>query len=53
MITDVREERLLVTSDTHIGNLFCDARRGLIRLLEYARANGYNVCINGDGIDVL
>ena len=51
MITDVREERLLVTSDTHIGSLFCDARRGLIRFLEYARAHGYNACINGDGID--
>ena len=52
MITDVREPRLLVTSDTHIGNLFCDARRGLVRLLEYARAHNYNLCINGDGIDV-
>ncbi len=53
MITDVHESRLLVTSDTHIGNLFCDARPGLVRLLDYACANGYNVCINGDGIDVL
>jgi UDP-2,3-diacylglucosamine pyrophosphatase LpxH len=51
MITDVREERLLVTSDSHVGSLFCDARRGLIRFLEYARGHGYNVCINGDGID--
>ena len=53
MITDVRESRLLVTSDTHIGNLFCDARPGFIRLLDFARTNNYNVCINGDGIDVL
>ena len=53
MITDVTEPRLLVTSDTHIGNLFCDSRPGLIRLLDYARANKYNICINGDGIDVL
>ena len=52
MNTDVREEKLLVTSDAHIGSLFCDARSGLIRFLEYARAHGYNVCINGDGIDV-
>ena len=51
MMTDVRENRLLVTSDSHIGNLFCDARRGLTAFLEYARANRYNVCINGDGID--
>ena len=53
MITDVRESRLLVTSDTHVGNLFCNARAGLIRLLDHARSTGYNVCINGDGIDVL
>ena len=53
MITDVREERLIVTSDTHIGSYFCDARPGLVRLLDYARTEGYNVCINGDGIDVL
>jgi UDP-2,3-diacylglucosamine pyrophosphatase LpxH len=53
MITDVRESRLLVTSDTHVGNLFCDARAGLVRLLDHARSTGYNVCINGDGIDVL
>jgi UDP-2,3-diacylglucosamine pyrophosphatase LpxH len=53
MNTDVTENRLLVTSDTHIGSLFCNARPGLIRLLDYARTNGYNVCINGDGIDIL
>ena len=53
MITDVREERLIVTSDTHIGSFFCNARPGLIRLLDFARVQGYNVCINGDGIDVL
>jgi UDP-2,3-diacylglucosamine pyrophosphatase LpxH len=53
MITSVREERLIVTSDTHIGSFFCDARRGLIRLIEHARDEGYNICINGDGIDVL
>jgi UDP-2,3-diacylglucosamine pyrophosphatase LpxH len=53
MITTVREDRLLITSDTHIGSYFCNARSRLIRFLEYASANGYNVCLNGDGIDVL
>jgi UDP-2,3-diacylglucosamine pyrophosphatase LpxH len=53
MITNVREDRLVVTSDTHIGSFFCNARPGLIRLLEFARDRGYNACINGDGIDVL
>ena len=52
MNTDVKEPRLLVTSDSHIGSLFCDARRGLIRFLEFARDSDFNVCINGDGIDV-
>ncbi len=47
MITEVREERLIVTSDTHIGSFFFDARVGLIRLLDHARVEGYNVCING------
>jgi UDP-2,3-diacylglucosamine pyrophosphatase LpxH len=51
MRTDVHESRLLVTSDSHVGNLFCNARPGLTAFLEYARANKYNVCINGDGID--
>ena len=51
MIADVREDRLLVTSDVHVGNLFSDSRRGFVRLLEYARDRGFNVCINGDGID--
>jgi UDP-2,3-diacylglucosamine pyrophosphatase LpxH len=53
MITDVHEERLLITSDTHIGSYFCDAGQRLVRFLEYACKNGYNVCFNGDGIDVL
>jgi UDP-2,3-diacylglucosamine pyrophosphatase LpxH len=53
MITDVREDRLLVTSDTHIGSLFCNARPQVLHFLEYACRNKYNVCFNGDGIDVL
>jgi UDP-2,3-diacylglucosamine pyrophosphatase LpxH len=53
MKVDFHEERLLVTSDAHLGSFFCDARRGMIRFFEYACENGYNVCINGDGIDVL
>jgi len=53
MIVNVREDRILVTSDTHLGSFFCDARRGLVKFLEYACSRGYNVCINGDGIDVL
>jgi UDP-2,3-diacylglucosamine pyrophosphatase LpxH len=53
MITDVAEDRLLITSDTHIGSYFCDARQKFIGFLEYARANKINVCLNGDGVDLL
>src|SRR3974390_3166472 len=53
MIVEVHEERLLVTSDTHLGSFFCDAQKGLVRLFEYACENRYNICINGDGVDVL
>jgi UDP-2,3-diacylglucosamine pyrophosphatase LpxH len=53
MITSVREERLLITSDTHVGSYFCNAGRPLARFLEYACTNHYNVCFNGDGIDIL
>jgi UDP-2,3-diacylglucosamine pyrophosphatase LpxH len=53
MITTISERRLLVTSDPHVGNLFVNARANLVRLLDYASREGYAICINGDGIDVL
>ena len=53
MIIDVEEERLLITSDTHIGSFFCNARRGFADFLAYACEHRWNVCINGDGLDVL
>jgi UDP-2,3-diacylglucosamine pyrophosphatase LpxH len=53
MILNVQEERLLITSDTHIGSFFCHARPGLVRFFDYACTHKYNICINGDGIDVL
>jgi UDP-2,3-diacylglucosamine pyrophosphatase LpxH len=51
--TDVSTNRMLVTSDTHIGSLFCNARPAFTRLLDYAADRGYTICLNGDGIDVL
>ena len=53
MITHVTERRLLVTSDPHVGNLFVNARAQLVRLLDRGASEGYALCINGDGIDVL
>jgi UDP-2,3-diacylglucosamine pyrophosphatase LpxH len=53
MITDFQEDRLLITSDTHLGSFSCRARGPFTRFVEFACANNFNICINGDGIDVL
>jgi UDP-2,3-diacylglucosamine pyrophosphatase LpxH len=53
VITTITARKLLVTSDPHVGNLFVDARASLVRLLDYGVREGYTLCINGDGIDVL
>lgn len=53
MITNVREERLIVISDMHVGSFFCHPQQSLARFFEFAFAEGYNICINGDGIDVM
>ena len=53
MRTDVNVDRMLITSDTHIGSLFCNARPRFVRLMDYAAREGYVICLNGDGIDVL
>ena len=53
MITDFREDRLLITSDTHLGSFSCRAGGPFTRFVEFACANNFNICINGDGIDVL
>ena len=52
MITNVSEERLLVVSDTHLGNPLFNARRPFVEFLRYASSNSWNVCINGDGVDI-
>lgn len=53
MITNLEENRLLITSDTHLGSYSCKARDSLTRFIEFACANRFNICINGDGIDAL
>jgi UDP-2,3-diacylglucosamine pyrophosphatase LpxH len=53
MITTVREERLLVVSDVHLGNALFDAVGPFAQFLRFARQGGYNLCINGDGIDIV
>jgi UDP-2,3-diacylglucosamine pyrophosphatase LpxH len=53
MITQVEEERLLVISDLHLGNPFSRTKRQIVEFLSYACDSGYNLCINGDGIDIM
>lgn len=52
MITDVREDRLIVTSDVHLGNLLSRSRAPFLDFLNAAADAGFNLCINGDGIDL-
>lgn len=53
MIIDTEQDRLLVVSDLHVGNPFSAASRNLGEFFDYARRGRYNVCINGDGFEIL
>jgi UDP-2,3-diacylglucosamine hydrolase len=53
VIIDVAQERLLVVSDLHIGNPYSAASRNLGEFFEFAASGRYNVCINGDGFEIL
>ena len=52
MITSIKSEKLVVISDLHLGNPFSEAKRRVIRFLKWAAKEGYDVCINGDGLDI-
>jgi len=53
VITTVRQERMLVVSDIHLGNPLYRARRPFIDFLRFACERQYAVCINGDGVDIV
>ena len=53
MLIEVHEERLLVISDLHLGNPFSLATTRLRSFLDYARSEGFSLCINGDGLEIL
>lgn len=52
MIIDVTTERMVVISDLHLGNPFSSAKKRLIEFLYWAAENKYDVCINGDGLEI-
>ncbi len=53
MLIETLEQRLLVLSDMHVGYPFSEARRSLADFFRYARRGRFNVCINGDGFEIL
>ena len=52
MITEIRSDRMVVISDLHLGNPFSNAKRKVIPFLKWASRHGYDVCINGDGLEI-
>jgi UDP-2,3-diacylglucosamine pyrophosphatase LpxH len=52
MKTTVRENRMLVVSDIHMGNRLHRTRREVTQFVQFALDHRYSVCINGDGIDI-
>lgn len=53
MKTSVREDRLLVVSDIHLGNRLFEARRRFTRFLQFCIDERYSICVNGDGVDLM
>jgi UDP-2,3-diacylglucosamine pyrophosphatase LpxH len=53
VIIDTVQQRLLVISDLHVGNPYSAATRNLGEFFEFAEGGRYNVCINGDGFEIL
>lgn len=52
MITSIKATQLVVISDLHLGNPFSDAKKQVIPFLKWAAAKGYDICINGDGLEI-
>lgn len=52
MITIIKSEKLVVISDLHLGNPFSEAKRQVIPFLKWAAAQGFDICINGDGLEI-
>lgn len=52
MITSIKSEKLVVISDLHLGNPFSNAKKQVIPFLKWAALQGYDICINGDGLEI-
>lgn len=52
MITATSCERMVVISDLHLGNPFSTNGRGIVAFLKWATLEGFDICINGDGLEI-
>lgn len=52
MIINIKSEKLVVISDLHLGNPFSEAKKQVIPFLKWAAGQGYDICINGDGLEI-
>jgi UDP-2,3-diacylglucosamine pyrophosphatase LpxH len=52
MLTKIESEKLVVISDLHLGNPFSKAKHEIGQFLRWAAAQGFDICINGDGLEI-
>jgi len=52
VITAIKSEKLVVISDLHLGNPFSQAKKMVLPFLRKKAAEGYDICINGDGLEI-
>lgn len=52
MITTARSNKLVVISDLHLGNPFSTACKNVIPFLRQCSKQGFDICINGDGLEI-
>jgi UDP-2,3-diacylglucosamine pyrophosphatase LpxH len=52
MITQIRSEKMVIISDLHLGNPFSNAQTRVVPFIKWAASEGYDICINGDGLEI-
>ena len=52
MITEIRDRKLVVISDLHLGNPFSKAKMPTVEFFHWAAKEGFDVVINGDGFEI-
>lgn len=52
MNTTIASEKIVIISDLHLGNPFCRTKSEIFRFMREKFEEGYDICINGDVIDI-